>query len=149
MQLTARLSLDLAAHVTGWAAPLLVLNAVASRKRGIRVASLCAPVRIVLAHLFLQAGRADSALRLAHEILAINRYSYNAYEILGMAFAAKGEWALAGEALEKSMALAPRNGPAINYGYVADIFSRAGNTSKWNYYLDKSMNAPQPARSSD
>ena len=122
--------------------PAALRAAEAELERLIKEAPHAEKGRIVLAHLFLQAGQADSALRLAHEILAINRYSYNAYEILGMAFAAKGEWALAGEALEKSMALAPRNGPAINYGYVADIFSRAGNTSKWNYYLDKSMNAP-------
>lgn len=122
--------------------PVLLQGAKMELERLIREAPHAMKGRIVLAHLCLKDGQVDQALRLAQELLTIHPSSSNAFEILGMGFAAKGEWALAGEALEKAIPLAPPNGPAINYNYLADIFAKAGNKAKWNKYLDKALAAP-------
>ena len=122
--------------------PVLLQGAKMELERLVREAPRAMKGRIVLAQLCLREGQADQALRLAQELIAIHPSSTNAFEILGMGFAAKGEWAMAGVALEKAIALAPANGPAINYNFIADIFAKAGNKAKWNKYLDKALNAP-------
>jgi len=51
-----------------------------------------------------------------------------------MASAASGQWASAGAAFEHSMELAKGSGRRINYGFLADIFSKAGDPVKTDYY---------------
>ncbi len=100
--------------------------------------------RIVLAHLLLKTGRVEEALRLAQEARAIHPYLHNVYELLGMAYAALGRWSDAGTAFERAMALAPKNSPPINYAYLADVFGRAGQTSKSKKYYDLSLAPRRP-----
>lgn len=100
--------------------------------------------RIVLAHLLLKTGRAEEALRVAQEARAIHPYLHNVYELLGMAYAALGRWSDAGTAFERAMALAPKNSPPINYAYLADVFGRAGQTSKSKKYYDLSLAPRRP-----
>jgi len=122
--------------------PILLQTAKKELERLILDAPRAMKGRIVLAQLCLRDGEVDRALQLGHELLALHPYSYNAYEIFGMGYAAKGEWGSAGHALEKAIALAPPNAPPINYSYLAEIFSKAGNKSKWNKYLNKALSAP-------
>jgi tetratricopeptide (TPR) repeat protein len=113
-------------------------------RRQIKEAPRSIKGRIVLAHLLLKTGRAEEALRLAQEARAIHPYLHNVYELLGMAYAALGRWADAGTAFERAMALAPKNSPPINYAYLADVFGRAGQTSKSKKYYDLSLAPRQP-----
>lgn len=100
--------------------------------------------RIVLAHLFLKTGRADEALGLAREAQGIHPYLHNVHELLGMAYAAQGQWTEAGRSFERAIALSPKNSPPINYAYIADIFARAGQTSKWKKYYGLSLEPRRP-----
>lgn len=100
--------------------------------------------RIVLSHLLLKTGREDEALRLALETKKIHPYVPNVHEVLGMAYAAQQRWADAGKAFERALTLSPKNSSPINYAYLADIFARAGQTSKWKKYYALALTPNRP-----
>jgi len=102
--------------------------------RAIGAAPASVKAKLVLAMHEVETGRPDAARELAESIAARRPALAEPFEIIGMAWAARGQWAQAGEAFEHSMELAKGSGRRINYGFLADIFSKAGDREKTDYY---------------
>ena len=99
--------------------------------------------RILLANRYLSQHKLEEAKTIALEALKAQPYRSEMYEILGRISVENQDWAQAGSYLEKAAQLAGSGGPAINYDYLAMIFSKSGENDKAEIYHRKAVQAGQ------
>ena len=64
----------------------------------------------------------------------VNRYRPEVYELLGRISVERLDWSLAGDYLERALLFTGTSGPAVNYDYLAMVFSKAGQQAKADKY---------------
>ncbi len=99
--------------------------------------------RLILGNHYLLKHRLDEAKAIALEALQAKSYHSEIYELLGRISVENQDWAEAGMYLEKAVELNSSGGPAINYDYLAMIFSKAGENDKAETYHRKALRAGQ------
>ncbi len=85
---------------------------------------------LALAKLALRERRGDEARALAQEARAVRPYSPEPVAVLAALEVGRQDWAAAAAAFTEMLALAGDNYPFINYGFVADVYARAGHSWK-------------------
>lgn len=98
---------------------------------------------LAIAKIDLRLGRISEATDLAKEALRIRPYSPEPYEILGAAAVSQQQWNLAADAYAHLLSSAGQSYPDINYGFIADVFEKAGRP--WAAWLLRwRTHAPTP-----
>lgn len=93
--------------------------------------------KLLLSHHYTEVDNTAKAQEFAYAAIEAQPYRPEAFEALGIALAGQQQWTQAGVALEKSISLTGGVGLPINYNYLADIFTNAGDVAKSSYYRQK------------
>ena len=88
--------------------------------------------RLLLAQIYIQVYRHDDALTQIRAGMATEPRSYRPHELMAALLVKQEKWADAGRELETAMDLA--GGTGGNYGYLADVFEKAGDHAKAAQY---------------
>src|SRR5581483_6136626 len=86
--------------------------------------------RLLLAQLYILVYRHDDALALLRSTLATEPRAYRPHAVLAALYAREEKWADAGREFETAIRLAGVEADRFDYGYVADIFEKAGDPGK-------------------
>lgn len=93
--------------------------------------------RLILGRLYVNARALDAAQIVANELYAIRPSLPEVNELLGLIAAGRGDWAEAGAFFERAVSLSAGGEMPINYAFLAEVFSRAGDVSKAASYAEK------------
>lgn len=93
--------------------------------------------RIALAKLYMRMNNPARAKEALLPALHKQPYRPEIHQEMANAYSAEEKWAEAGRSFERAITLAGNNFPDINYSAIADIFAKAGNAQKEQYYRMK------------
>ncbi len=83
-----------------------------------------------LAKIALREKRIDDAMQLAQDVMHIRHFAPEPYAILAGAYLSREQWKQAADAYEKLLQFAGDLYPDINYGFIADVYEKAGYSWK-------------------
>lgn len=96
--------------------------------------------RLILGRHLFEERNLPEALRLAEEAAKAQPYAPEAHELLGMIAAAEGRWSDAGTEFELAIDLNEGIGAPVNFAFLSQIFSQAGDPVKAAAYQRKAEN---------
>ncbi len=87
-----------------------------------------------LAKIALRQGRKEDVIALTAEVMRLRPAMPEPYAILATQYINEGKWKEAADAYLTLLALAGKNYPNLNYGFISAVFDKAGYTwSAWLY----------------
>jgi len=95
--------------------------------------------QLMLAKLYLRSQRSNEAREIVQSAIKEKPYWPEGYEILAAIHVVEENWKEAGLYYEKAINMGGNAYPDINYEHVANVFGKAGNISKAQYYMRKSL----------
>lgn len=101
--------------------------------------------RIILAEYYQKYKKLDEARSLANEAVQLASWRPEVYELRGQIAYEQSQWSQAAADLERSLKLSRGEGRQINYAFLAQVFSKAGNSAKAQRYLNQHQNSQPPA----
>ncbi len=93
--------------------------------------------RMILGRHLLEQRNPAEALILAEEAVKAQPYSPEVHELLGLIAVAEGRWTDAGTEFEQAIDLNEGAGAPVNYAFLAQVFSQAGDPAKAATYQRK------------